>query len=63
MMLKCNLLYCMVLKFGALITLLLCREATFICHEKTLRVGMRTPNELINGELGKFPIYTNAQIR
>ena len=31
--------------------------------KKMLGVGMRTPNDLINGELGRFPIYINAQIR
>ena len=28
--------------------------------KKMLGVGMRTPNDLINGELGRFPICINA---
>ena len=31
--------------------------------KKMVAVGMRTPKDLINGELGRFPIYFNAQIR
>ena len=31
--------------------------------KKMLGVGMRTPNDLINGELGRFSIYINAKIR
>ena len=31
--------------------------------KKMLGVGMRTPNDLINGKLRRFPIYINAQIR
>ena len=34
-----------------------------LAMKKMLGVGMRTPNDLINGELGRFPIYNNAQIR
>ena len=28
-----------------------------------LGVGMRTPNDIVNGELGRFPIYINDNIR
>ena len=31
--------------------------------KKMVGVGMQTPNDLINGELGRFPISINAQIR
>ena len=31
--------------------------------KKMVGVGMQTPNDLINGELGRFSIYINAKIR
>ena len=34
-----------------------------LAMKKMLGVGMRTPNDIVNGELGRFPIYVNAQIR
>ena len=62
LMLKCSLLYCMVLKIGAFASYMI-EKLHIFAMKKTLGVGMRTPNDLINGELGRFPIYINAQIR
>ena len=41
--------------------LLIISKASSFTLKKMLGVGMRTPNDLVNGELGRFPIYINAQ--
>ena len=62
LMLKCSLLYGAEI-WGVDNSSYVIEKLHLLAMKKMLVVSMRTPNDLINGELGRFPIYNNAQIR
>ena len=62
-MFKCSLLYCMVLTFWALITFYTLDKLHLFTMKEMVGAGMRTPNNMVNGELERFSIYINAEFR
>ena len=63
-MLKYSLLYCRGPTFWGIGQSSRLREKLHLfATKKLLGVGMRTPNDLVSAELGRYPIYINVPIR
>ena len=61
-MLRLNLCFCMLLKFGVWPGRLKIEKVHLFACKRLLCVSEKTPNHMVYGETGRYPLYTDSTI-
>ena len=60
---KCNQFYYIRLKFGDYKDLRILKEIHLMACKRFLGVQFRTPNTMVYGDLGRFPLFINSYLK